>query len=252
MAGHIAAPYVEMELDPQKTPRDCLPASLNPTLLQGVLRDRLGFNGLITTDATIMGGYCMAMPRREALPASVMAGCDMLVFSTDFEEDYSFLMTALEDGRLTQERLDEAVRRILALKARVCGRGTEAQEVPARRWRRECACKAVTLVKAIEPGALPISPRQYPLVRLIVQGRDTICDGSMTEIATAWLEPRQAMRWRFTTRMRTSFTACPGPVRPSDALSEQLRAGEQSDGSARRLVSKARAGHPSLSQRGNL
>lgn len=188
MAGHIAAPYVEMELDPQKTPRDCLPASLNPTLLQGVLRDRLGFNGLITTDATIMGGYCMAMPRREALPASVMAGCDMLVFSTDFEEDYSFLMTALEDGRLTQERLDEAVRRILALKARVCGRGTEAQEVPARRWRRECACKAVTLVKAIEPGALPISPRQCPLVRLIVQGRDTICDGSMTEIATAWLE----------------------------------------------------------------
>lgn len=188
MAGHIAAPYVEMELDPQKTPRDCLPASLNPTLLQGVLRDRLGFNGLITTDATIMGGYCMAMPRREALPASVMAGCDMLVFSTDFEEDYSFLMTALEDGRLTQERLDEAVRRILALKARVCGRGTEAQEVPARRWRRECACKAVTLVEAIEPGALPISPRQYPLVRLIVQGRDTICDGSMTEIATAWLE----------------------------------------------------------------
>lgn len=46
----------------------------------------------------------------------------------------------------------------------------------------------MTLVKAIQPDALPISPGKYPLVRLIVQGRDDICDGSMTGIAAAWLE----------------------------------------------------------------
>ena len=90
-------------------------------LLTGVLREKFDFNGVITTDATIMGGFCMAMERRLAIPAAIMAGNDMLVFNTDFKEDYAYILEALEDGRLTRERFDEAVIRILAFKAKVCG-----------------------------------------------------------------------------------------------------------------------------------
>ncbi|MCM1124490.1 MAG: glycosyl hydrolase family 3, partial [Eubacterium sp.] len=109
MVGHIVQPDVEMEINPALKFEDCLPASLSRELLTGVLREKFGFNGVITTDATIMGGFCMAMERRLAIPAAIMAGNDMLVFNTNFEEDYSYILEAIEDGRLNLERLDEAV-----------------------------------------------------------------------------------------------------------------------------------------------
>ena len=56
---------------------DVLPASLSRELLTGVLRGELGFNGLITTDATIMGGFCQAMERRRAIPSAIAAGADI-------------------------------------------------------------------------------------------------------------------------------------------------------------------------------
>ena len=79
MVGHICQPAVSMEINPSLRFEDCLPGSLSRELLTGVLRERFGFNGVITTDATIMGGFTMAMARRDALPAAIMAGCDMLV-----------------------------------------------------------------------------------------------------------------------------------------------------------------------------
>lgn len=84
MVGHIVQPNVEMDINPELKFEDCLPGSLNKELLTGVLREKFGFNGVITTDATIMGGFCMAMERRLAIPAAIMAGNDMLVFNTDF------------------------------------------------------------------------------------------------------------------------------------------------------------------------
>lgn len=101
MVGHIAQPNVAKEMNPDLSVEDCaMPASLSRTLLTDVLRGELGFNGLITTDATIMGGYCQAMERRKAIPTSIMAGCDMLVFNTDFEEDFGYVLDALQTGLL--------------------------------------------------------------------------------------------------------------------------------------------------------
>ena len=189
MVGHIAQPHVARDLCPGLSPEEAmLPASLSKPLLTGVLREKFGFNGLITTDATIMGGYTMAMPRREAVPASIMAGCDMLVFNTDQTEDYDYVLEALEDGRLTMERLDEAVTRILAMKAKVCFEKPDQKTVPALQWHRECADQAITLVKNIQPSALPISTERYPEIRLICLGKDDILDGSVTEIAKNYLE----------------------------------------------------------------
>ena len=188
MVGHIAQPYVAMDVNPALSFEEAMmPATLSKTLLTDVLRGKYGFNGVITSDATIMGGYCQAMARREAIPASIMAGCDMLVFNTDFEEDYGYMLDALKDGRLTEERLNEAVTRILALKAKFCCK-TENEAVPAAAWHREAADKAITLVKNKQPDKLPMTPDRYPNIRLVTLGKDDIPDGSVREITREYLE----------------------------------------------------------------
>lgn len=188
MAGHIAQPNVAMHANPDLTFEEAMmPATLSKTLLTDVLRGTLGFNGVIISDATIMGGYCMAMERRKAIPASIMAGCDMLVFNTDFHEDYSYILEALKDGRLTEERLDEAVTRILALKAKICQKA-ENVPVPAVVWHEEAADKAITLVKNNQPDKLPMTPERYSNIRLVTLGKDDILDGSVWEITKEILE----------------------------------------------------------------
>ena len=160
-----------------------LPASLCPELLTGVLRDKFGFNGVIATDAIAMGGYTMAMERKRALPWSIAAGCDMLVFSTDFEEDYNYLLSGMKEGILGPERLDEAVTRILALKAKVCFAPPAGALIDALAWHREAAEKAVTLVKNKRPDVFPVTPDRYSQIRLIVLGKDQIGDGSIQKLA---------------------------------------------------------------------
>ena len=188
MVGHIAQPNVAKAVNPGLTfEESMMPATLSRTLLTDVLRGKYGFNGVITSDATIMGGYTMAMERRLAVPASIMAGCDMLVFNTDFNEDYGYVLEALEDGRLTEERLDEAVTRILALKAKFC-RIVENEPVPAAKWHEEAADKAITMVKNKQPDKLPMTPERYPNIRLVTLGKDEIPEGSVREITKEILE----------------------------------------------------------------
>lgn len=187
MVGHIVQPYVQMQINPSLSYGDCLPASLSPELLTGVLRERFGFNGVITTDATIMGGFCMAMERRRAIPAAIAAGNDMLVFNTDFEEDYGYLLSGVEDGTVTQERLDEAVTRVLALKAKVCFTEPCQEKIDGAAWHKEAAEKAITLVKNNQPEVFPVTPERYPNIRLIVLGKDEILEGKVSEIGADYL-----------------------------------------------------------------
>lgn len=196
MVGHIVQPAVERDINPDLTDAELLPGSLSKELLCGVLRGRYHFNGVITTDATIMGGYCMAMERSKAIPSTIAAGCDMIVFTTDFYEDYQYMLDGIRDGILSEERLDEAVTRILALKAKVavdqatpeidsdsfvCSR----QDV--KNWVAECADKSVTLVKDTR-GILPISHGRYQRVKLVRLGKDETPDGSLTELVRDYLE----------------------------------------------------------------
>lgn len=186
MVGHIVQPNVIRAVNPSATEADLLPGSQSKELLTGVLRERFGFNGVIITDATIMGGYTMTMPRREAIPTSIAAGCDMLCFGTDIREDISFLLEALEDGRLTQARLDDAVMRILALKAKL-SEVYPLPQVDAAAEQRRCADKAITLVKDTQ-NLIPVQQERYPRIRLVTLGKDETYDGSMTQIAADFLE----------------------------------------------------------------
>jgi beta-N-acetylhexosaminidase len=187
MAGHIMQPEVEREADPSLKEGERLPASLSKPLITNVLRDRYKFNGVVATDATIMGGYTMAMERKKAIPLSIAAGCDMIVFNTDFTEDYRFLLDGLKSGILSEERLNEAVTRILALKAKVCFNRNAALALNAAQKATACADKAVTLVKNTE-DVLPIDKTRFTKIKLIVLGKDGIADGSITQIVKERLE----------------------------------------------------------------
>ena len=116
MVGHIALPAYEKKLCPSIADEDILPASLSENLLNGLLRKKLGFNGLIITDATTMAGFNVAMNRDEAVPHAIAAGCDMFLFTKNMQEDFAFMKAGIEKGVITAERLEEAVMRVLALK----------------------------------------------------------------------------------------------------------------------------------------
>ncbi|MBQ8627258.1 MAG: glycosyl hydrolase family 3 [Agathobacter sp.] len=189
MVGHICQPAVSMDINPELKVENCLPASLSKELLTGVLRKKFGFQGLITTDATIMGGFTMAMERKKAIPTAIMAGCDMIVFNTNLAEDYQYILDGIRDGLLTEERLDEAVEKILALKAKVCVEN-KLPEIDGAALHRDCVDKAITLVKNNAPQVLPISTDKYPTIRLVTLGKDDILDGSVRAIAKEVLEDK--------------------------------------------------------------
>jgi len=182
MVGHIAQPAWVKELDPQASRKEqLLPASLSKPLLTGLLRDKLGFNGLISTDATPMVGFTSAMPRSEAIPTVIAAGADMILFNKSLDEDYGFLLEGVKTGKVTEERLNEAVTRILATKAslHLPKKQAEGNLVPGmdalsivgcqqhREWAKEVADKAVTLVRD-EQKLLPIRPEKFRRVYLNV------------------------------------------------------------------------------------
>lgn len=189
MAGHILEPALERGENPALTDEELLPASLSPLLLKNILRKKLGFNGLIITDATIMNGYCMSMERKKAIPQSIMAGCDMICFSLDFYEDVEYLLKGIENGLLTEERLDEAVVRCLALKAWAKRSRGPAPKLPKEQWAAECADRAVTLVKDRKKN-LPFKKENYDRVRLVFFGEDETPDGSLKELVKKALQKR--------------------------------------------------------------
>ena len=174
MIGHILQPAWSKRLYPALADADILPASLSPELKQDLLRGELGFNGMIVTDATTMAGFTIPMPREKAVPYSIASGADMFLFTKNLEEDYGFMEAGVKNGTITEERLNEAVTRILAVKAALGlhqKKGSLSIEDAKKvigcaehlQWSEACADKAVTLVKE-EKGVLPLSAAKYKRV----------------------------------------------------------------------------------------
>lgn len=182
MVGHIAQPAMARALNPEINDAGAfLPASLSRTLMTGLLREKLGFNGLVITDSTLMTGFMVPMPRRQALPLAIENGADMILFNRNLDEDYRYLLEGIRSGLLSESRLNEAVTRILALKASLGlpGKKQQGALVPAgdprqiidlaesKKWTRDCADNAVTLVKD-NRSHLPLSPDKTRRVYLNV------------------------------------------------------------------------------------
>lgn len=182
MAGHIAMPAYQEYYNPQ-TEGSIIPASLSRELLNNLLRDRLGFNGLVITDATPMVGFTAAMAREKSVPLAIESGCDMFLFNKDLAEDYQFMMDGYRNGILSEKRLLEANKRILALKAALKLHEKKALGtlVPSEdslkvlrssqhtEWARELADASITLVKDTQK-LLPIDAAKYPKVLLEIMG----------------------------------------------------------------------------------
>jgi beta-glucosidase-like glycosyl hydrolase len=119
MIGHIALPNMSRKLRPGIADTDIMPATLAPELLNDLLRQQLGFNGVVITDASHMVGMSAMAKREDAVPGAIAAGCDMFLFSNDIEEDLNFMKAGYKKGILTEERLSDALHRIIGLKARL-------------------------------------------------------------------------------------------------------------------------------------
>ncbi|MEO8141004.1 MAG: glycoside hydrolase family 3 N-terminal domain-containing protein, partial [Gemmatimonadota bacterium] len=108
MSAHITMPAIASDKN--------RPATLDPQILTGVLRDSLGFHGLVVTDALDMGGIVNTYGAGEAAVLAFLAGADLLLQPAEPGQAISALTDAVESGRIPHERLDRSVRRLLLLK----------------------------------------------------------------------------------------------------------------------------------------
>ncbi len=178
MAGHIHQPAYSRYFNQELIGKHTLPATLSKELLTDLLRKKLGFNGLIVTDASHMLGMTSSMKRADILPTAIAAGCDLFLFFNDPEEDFQYMMDGYRSGVITEERLQEALMRILGLKAAL-GLHKKTQFLEPKKHAlakiglpesklmfKEIANEAITLVKE-ENDVLPMQPKKYPRVLLV-------------------------------------------------------------------------------------
>lgn len=109
MVAHIAVPAV--------TGNDT-PATMSSVLLTDVLREQLGFDKIIVTDALNMNAVVQHYSPEAAAVKALQAGADMLLMPADFKKAYQGVLNAVKQGTLTKERIDESVYRILEVKFR--------------------------------------------------------------------------------------------------------------------------------------
>lgn len=178
MGGHIMMREYMREIRPDIKDEELLPATLCPEIMTGLLRDKLGFNGMVVTDASHMVGMTDRMTRKEMLPAAINAGCDMFLFFNDPDEDFATMLNAYKDGIISEERMNEALSRILGLKAHMKLHKKESlvPSSPAneamgkeeyKNAAKEISNDSITLVKYKDEGVLPITPEKYKRIMIV-------------------------------------------------------------------------------------
>lgn len=107
MVGHISAPNVT---------GDNTPSSLSKMMITDVLRTQMGYDGVVITDAMNMKAITDHYNSDQAAVLAVTAGADMILMPADYEAAYQGLLAAVQDGTITEERIDESVNRIVRVK----------------------------------------------------------------------------------------------------------------------------------------
>jgi beta-N-acetylhexosaminidase len=117
MTAHVTVPAIE--------PDPNVPASVSKNVVTGLLKEQLGFRGLVVTDALDMGGLMRVFPgspaqvSSEEAVAAIEAGNDMVIIPADLDGAYHGLLAAVRSGRISTKRIDASVLKILQLKASV-------------------------------------------------------------------------------------------------------------------------------------
>ena len=107
MMGHVSVPNIT---------GDNTPASLSKMMITDILRTELGFNGIVITDALDMAAITEYYTAAEAAVKALQAGADMILMPESFEEAYIGIQEAIQNGRLSEERINESLRRIYRVK----------------------------------------------------------------------------------------------------------------------------------------
>lgn len=107
MIGHISLPNII---------QDNTPASLSEVMMKQILREKMGYDGIIITDAMNMGAIVQQYSSSEAAVNALLAGADIVLMPEDFFEAYYGVLDAVENGVLSQDRINESLRRILKVK----------------------------------------------------------------------------------------------------------------------------------------
>lgn len=178
MTAHLALPNVV---------RDSTPATLSPDIMRDLLRDRLGFDGILSTDAMDMRGVLARMGIAEATKQAVIAGNDIILMPQDVPAAIDAIVAGVREGRYAEARVDSSVRRLLALKERM---GLHRQPTVSLDSVRAivgapehvaaaqlAAERGITLVRD-ERGTVPIAPQAGTRVlSLTIAGRNNLGAG---------------------------------------------------------------------------
>lgn len=236
MGGHIMMREYMREIRPDIKDDELLPATLCPEIMTGLLRDKLGFNGMVVTDASHMVAMTDRMTRKEMLPASINAGCDMFLFFNDPDEDFATMLDAYKTGKISEERMTEALTRILGLKAHM-GLHKKEELVPTGELKlgkeeykaAEAAISrdAITLVKYKDEDVLPIVPEKYKRIMIVyVKGAAGPMD-ALVQMAMGGgvgkKNPAEELRDRLIEKGFDAFIY----ESPLDKIKKQIAAGEK-------------------------
>jgi beta-N-acetylhexosaminidase len=173
MTAHIGVPALDAP---------DVPATLSKAIMTGVLRNELGFKGIIVTDALEMGGVAKGYSNGDAAVRAIEAGADVLLMPTDPAAAIKAVVAAVRGGRISVKRIDESVTRVLAAKqslgldrARLVDLEAIADQVnapEAAARAQQIADRAVTLVKNDGPQ-LPLASPQDACFVVLPESRNT-------------------------------------------------------------------------------
>jgi len=119
MTAHIAVPNVT---------GSTIPSTLSSIVLQDKLRGELGYQNIIVTDGMEMGAITQHYTSAEAAVGSIKAGVDIVLGPRDFMEAFDAVMEAVNNGTISEDRIDQSVRRILKLKKEESGKRKEDKQ----------------------------------------------------------------------------------------------------------------------------
>lgn len=240
MGGHIMLPEYAKAINPELKDEDMMPATLSPEIMTTLLRDRLGFNGMVVTDASHMVAMTDRMTRAEMLPASINAGCDMFLFFNDPDEDFETMLTAYQNGTISEERMTEALTRILGLKAHMGLHKKSAEElVPApevvdevlgaeahKAMHKAIADDCITLVKYKDKDVLPVTPERYKRIMIVhLKAAESGMSVLMKLMGRGGKNPAELLKEKLCEKGFDAFIY----ESPLDRMKKQIEAGEKPD-----------------------
>ena len=240
MGGHIMLPSYAKAINPELKDEDMMPATLSPEIMTGLLRDRLGFNGMVVTDASHMVAMTDRMKRSEMLPASINAGCDMFLFFNDPEEDFATMLGAYKTGIISEERMTEALTRILGLKAHLgLNKKSKEELVPQpetveevlqreeyKAMQKSISEDCITLVKYKDKDVLPMTPDRYKRIMIVhIKGAENSMSALMKMLGGGKGNPAEALKEKLCAKGFDAFIY----ESPRDVMKKQIEAGEKPD-----------------------